>query len=202
MDFQGDQQEYSSPRNSCLTDVMERKRGLPITLSVLLITLGSRLGFDIFGVSAPGHFLTGVLLPGEVDPVFIDPFRGPDLLSKQEAAERLAVQMSLETEQIFPFLVRAEPRQILMRMLNNLKMTYRAAGDFRKLLRVVNWLLAIQPNNMSEVRNRGLLLLRLGETEMGARDLLQYVADCPDAEDLDVIREEALRALRNRSRWN
>lgn len=198
--FAGDEEDYSSPRNSCLTDVLKTRRGLPISLSVVLVTLGKRLGFDMYGVGTPGHFLTGARVGSEE--IFIDPFRGPELLSREEAIERIALQMGIFREAVVPFMDPCEPRQVLIRMLNNLKMSYRSQSDPSRLLRVINWLLAADPGNMPEIRNRGLLLMRLGNTTEGAEDLMKYVQGSPDADDLEVVRQEILRAMEIRAQWN
>ena len=200
--FQGDFEEYTAPRNSCLTDVLTRRRGIPITLSVLLIAIGKRLGMSLFGVNSPAHFLVAAEVPSSAELLFIDPFNGPDLLTRIDAADRIADQVAVPRDHVLPYLVPTRDRQILIRMLNNLKMTYHTQGDMDKLIRVITWLLALNPNNMAEVRNRGLIHLRQGHYEKGAADLLTYVENVPDAEDIDLIKNEALRARKQRSEMN
>lgn len=202
LQFTGDQETYHAPANSCMTDVMENRRGLPISLSVLLIAIGRRLGMDIFGIAAPGHFLTGVR-PTPEETIYIDPFNGPELLTADVAALRVGSVISLPADQILPFLTPAEDRQILMRMLNNLKNSYRQGNQPEKMLRAISWIIAMDPGNLGELRNRGMLRLHMGEAEAGARDLLHYVESAPeDEEELSAIREQALRALSRRSGMN
>lgn len=190
--FAGNREDYHDPANSCLTYVLSTRRGLPITLSVVMVTLGRSAGLDLFGVGTPGHFLTGIRLPEGVR--YLDPFSGPDLMDEDAALGLVQQVANFPDRELRPFLGPVEPRGILIRMLNNLKVSYMHSGELEKLLRTLTWLVELDPGNLAEVRNRGLILLRLGRTKEGAAELLRYLEASPDAGDLSVIRDEALRA--------
>lgn len=192
--YGGDMGDYHAPENSCMVDVLSNRSGLPITLSILLSAIGNRLGFRLFGIGAPGHFLTGVMLKQRT--VYIDAFSGTGLMSQEEAAKAVALLMNSSVSDIVPYLIPMEPVKILTRVLNNLKVSYLNTGEANKLFTVMDWLLELDPNNAIELRNRGLLRLRAGKAREGAADLLRYLQLKPEASDLDVIRREAKRALR------
>ena len=199
--FQGDSDQYHAADNSCLDRVLVRRRGLPITLSLLLTTLGTRLGLTMHGIGARGHFLAGAYVDGEM--LFLDPFTGPDVLTPEEAVVLLCRQTGLAPQTVAPSLRPAAPGEILVRMLNNLKVTYSRSGDLGRLVRVLDWVLAIDPDNTQEMLTRGLILLRLGDTHRGAKDLLHYVAMEPgDLEQIERIKQELLRAQVLRAKLN
>ncbi len=198
--FAGNREDYHNPANSCLTHVMNTRRGLPITLSVLMATLGRGAGLDLYGVGTPGHFLTAARLPEET--IYLDPFTGPDLMDEEAALGLVEKVTNVPRRQLLPYLAPVQARDVLIRMLNNLKVSYMHRGELDKLLRTLTWLVELDPDNLAEVRNRGLILLRLGHRAEGAAELMRYVEGAPDAEDLKVIREEALRALSGRHGLN
>lgn len=192
--FHGNRENYHDPANSCLTEVIPSRQGLPITLSVLLVTMGQRMGFSMFGVGAPGHFLAGARVGDELR--FISPFDGPELHTAEAAAELVGQVTGMDRTIVLSYLEPASLDQVIVRMLNNLKVSYANSGDVARLLSTLDWLIEVEPVNWAEWRNRGLLLLRMGKTHDGAKDLLHYVQNAPASnEDLDLIKTEALRAL-------
>lgn len=190
--FSGNRQTYHDPANSSIRSVLKTRQGLPITLAIILISLGERAGLPLHGVSSPGHFLTAATLPGEK--LYIDPFNGSELLTEPQAKRLISEQSGIAEAAVPPFLGPATREAIVVRMLNNLKVAYLHRGDLSRLLESLNWLLSLDPDNVTERRNRGLILLREGETQAGLTDLLAYVQSSPGAEDLELIREEILRA--------
>ncbi|MDX2175446.1 MAG: transglutaminase-like domain-containing protein [Candidatus Sumerlaeia bacterium] len=200
--FSGNLAAYADPRNSCLTEVLERRLGIPITLSVLAIAIGRRLGMKVHGVAAPGHFLTAL----EVEPgrrVFMDPFNRGQLVHLDEARERVrAYAGNVDLDVCDHFLRPASPRDILARMLQNLKNSYALQEDMEGLLRTLDWLLVVQPANVAEIRNRGLLLLRMGDFARAVRDLAFYIHHAPEADDSELIRAELRRAMTAKARNN
>lgn len=199
--FQGNREDYHAPANSCLVDVMAKRRGLPITLSVLLVTIGRRLGFDFYGVASPGHFLAGVDL-GEAGSLFMDPFGGPRCLDDRQASMLVEDYTGIPHDQLLPLLRPASSESVLVRILNNLKVSYMNRSELDKLLATLDWLLVLEPDNLAERRNRGLILLRKGRLDEGARDLMRYVEGMPDAEDMELIQREVQRARSQQSRLN
>lgn len=200
--FSGNEKDYGDPRNSALTDVLDRRLGIPITLGVLAMSVGRAAGIPILGVSAPGHFITG--MPTDSGIVrFGDPFNKGRCFDRAEARARVRVFAgTLSDAQADRLLQPAPPRQILFRMLNNLKSTYAESGKLARLIQTLDWIILLDPANADEVRNRGLVLLRNGEYQRAVQDLACYADRRPDAKDLDLIRSEVLRAQAHRARNN
>ena len=193
--LRGNRDDYYEPRNSFLNDVLDRGLGIPITLAVIYMEVGRRLGFPLFGVGMPGHFL---LKHYDIDgkETLIDCFNGGDILSAQDCQQRLdeiyAGQMTLRPE----FLFAVSRRQILTRILNNLKTIYMAARNFRKTLPLIDLVLVIYPRSPEDVKQRALLRYTLGQNKGAAEDLENYLKMSPDASDADEIRQTALSIRR------
>lgn len=198
--FHGNRDNYHAPENSSLLDALRTRQGLPLTVSILLITLGRRLHLDLFGVGTPGHFLVGANLPTET--LYLDPFTGPMVMDGAEAANAVSIQTGIPADQIVPFLRAARPRDVLLRMLNNMKGAYMKQGDLRRISTTLGWILEVDSSRVDELRNRGLIRLRIGEVESGARDLLAFLAAEPGTEDRQLIMDEAMRARNQRARYN
>jgi regulator of sirC expression with transglutaminase-like and TPR domain len=193
--LRGNREDYYDPRNSFVNDVLDRGLGLPITLALIYMEMGRRLGFPLFGVGMPGHFL---LKHYDVDgrETLIDCFNGGDILSAQDCQRRLDEiydgQMTLRPE----FLFAVSRRQILTRILNNLKSVYLSARKLRKVLPLVDLILVIYPRSPEDVKQRALLRYNLGENKGAAEDLDEYLKMSPDASDADEIRQTALSIRR------
>lgn len=157
--YSGNLHHFLDPRNSFLNDVLERKLGIPISLSLVYMEIGQRLGLPIAGVSFPGHFL--IKLPGEEDDIVLDPFAGGVSLDGPDLKRRLQHVKSVSTEQLMaklPELLRpASNKAILVRMLRNLKSIYSNSGDRLRMLRVLNYLLAVSPDEVDELKARAEL---------------------------------------------
>lgn len=200
--FSGNLQDYYDPRNSYLNDVLERRLGIPITLSIIYLEVGWRLGLPLAGVSFPGHFL--VKLPTDDGAIVIDAYAGGASLGQEELEERLiglqpAGQPAAPVD-VIRYLKAASRKEILHRMLRNLKAIHASRGDDDKLLAVLEHMLCVQPVDWETVRDRGLVCARLGCFGLAVEDLRSYAAARPDAEDLDEVRSrllEAERAVRN-----
>ncbi len=189
--FSGNVNDYYDARNSYLNDVLATRRGIPITLALLYIEIASQLGLTARGVSFPGHFLVKLRLPrGEV---VIDPFNGRSL-SREELDERLQPyrrQHGLVGDDDVPlglFLQAAPPRDVLARMLRNLKEIHRTAEDWPRLLAVQERLVVLLPRVWEERRDRGLVLAELGRHDEAAKDLAEYLARRPRADDAPALR--------------
>lgn len=193
--FHGNTEEYYDPRNSFLNDVLDRRTGIPITLSTVYMEVGRRLGVCLHGVGMPGHFL--VKYAGPDEEIVIDPFNGGAILSPadcQRILDRIyAGKLTFEPG----FLITVGTRQILTRMLNNLKAIYFNSRDYAKALGVVERLLILDPQAVSEIRDRGLLSSQLKRYAGAVADLERYLRLAPEAEDVRVIRDH-LRAIRQR----
>jgi regulator of sirC expression with transglutaminase-like and TPR domain len=193
--IQGDREAYYDPRNSFINEVLDRRLGIPITLALIYMEVGRRLGFPLFGVGMPGHFL---LKHYDIDgsETIIDCFNGGDILSAQDCQRRLdeiySGQMTLRPE----FLFAVSRRQMLTRILNNLKTFYLSARNFRKALPIVDLLLVIYPRSPEDVKQRALLRYSLGQSRGAADDLEAYLKMSPEASDADEIRQTALSIRR------
>lgn len=195
--YRGETDDYHAPRNSCLTHVLLDRHGLPITLSVVLVTLGRRLGMDLYGVGAPGHFIVGALLGTNM--LYADPFTGASVLERDEAIRHVSQISSVPADYVEQFLEPSPHLGIIARMLNNLKVSYLQRDDMDRLLSTLDWLVAMNPDNPTERRNRGLVNLRVGQNEEGAQDLLRYLELTDEPEDLDMIHREVQRALKKKN---
>jgi regulator of sirC expression with transglutaminase-like and TPR domain len=157
--------------------------------------VGRRLGFPLFGVGMPGHFL---LKHYDIDgrETLVDCFNGGDILSPRDCQRRLdeiySGQMTLRPE----FLFAVSRRQILTRILNNLKTIHLSARNFRKALPLVDLVLVIYPRSPEDVKQRALLRYSLDQMSGAAEDLEQYLKMSPDASDADEIRQTALSIRR------
>jgi regulator of sirC expression with transglutaminase-like and TPR domain len=188
--FAGNVNDYYDPQNSYLHRVLATRRGIPITLAILYMELATQIGLTARGVSFPGHFLVKLRMHtgqqhGEV---VIDPFTGQSL-SREELDELLAPykrSRGLQGEFDVPmglFLQSATPREIIARMLRNLKEVHRNAQDHARLLAVMQRLVVLLPQAWEERRDRGLLLAELGRCDEAARDLRVYLEQALDAPD-------------------
>jgi regulator of sirC expression with transglutaminase-like and TPR domain len=182
--FRGNEAEYDDPRNSCLHTVMRRRVGLPITLSVLLMEIGRRVGVPIVGVGLPAHFLASATdLPG----VYIDMFHGGRLLSEFECRTLLRSKtqgaVEFEREMLRP----VSTRQVLLRMLQNLKQLYTRRGKLDRALAAADRLLLLAPANPEEHRDRGLLQIQRRAFRAAVDDLNRYLSLAPMADDRHVI---------------
>jgi regulator of sirC expression with transglutaminase-like and TPR domain len=196
--FRGNAEEYYDPRNSCLNAVLDRRLGLPITLSVVYLEVGWRLGLPLAGVGMPGHFL--VKHAGDDGPaVIVDPFGGGALLSEADCAERLRRVHGRPVPLEPHYLAAVTRKQILARMLTNLKHIYLspASLDYARALDTIEHLLLLSPWALDQVRDRGLVQWQLGHTEAAIVDLETYLQYAGDAADAPLI-QQRLAGLRRR----
>jgi len=198
LSFGGNVNDYYDPDNSYLNAVLRTRRGIPISLAVLWMELAQGLGLHARGVGFPGHFMLKVTLPkGQV---VIDPFTGKSL-SREELGERLEPYKrsnGLVGEFDVPlglYLQPATPREIIGRMLRNLKEIHRTQEDWVRLIAVQDRLIELLPEAWSEYRDRGLAHAEQGNSQRAVRDLETYLAHAEDALDIDAIAER-VAALR------
>jgi regulator of sirC expression with transglutaminase-like and TPR domain len=192
--FAGNVNNYYDPHNSYLHKVINTRRGIPITLAVLYIELATQIGLHASGVSFPGHFLVKLRMHtgqhrGEV---VIDPFTGHSL-SRDELDELLAPykrNRGLQGDFDVPlglFLQPATDREVISRMLRNLKEIHRSTQDWPRLLQVLDRLIVLLPQAWEERRDRGMAYAELGVRDEAARDLSVYLERVSDAPDRSVV---------------
>jgi regulator of sirC expression with transglutaminase-like and TPR domain len=199
--FRGNQDDYHNPANSYLDQVLERRTGLPITLAVIYIEFGRLLGLPIHGVALPGHFIVRYAAP-EGD-LFIDPFHGGRLWSYGECVQQIeAVYNEAPPELIETFLAPPTKRAILGRMLRNLKHSYLQRGEFSLALAAVERIILLDHSDPEDIRDRGLLRLRLGQTHAALEDLDRYARLAPNAADMFQLGELAASLARGVIRQN
>jgi regulator of sirC expression with transglutaminase-like and TPR domain len=185
--FDGARDDYDAAENSYLHRVIERRRGLPITLSLLYLELGRAVGLRLDGVSFPGHFLVRLRLTEGA--VFIDVFNGGLSLSTDDLRERLrAMQPQATDAALAPYLRPAGEREILARLLRNLKAIHCRDGQWAEALEVVNRMLAVLPEAAEERRDRARIYARLDCPRAAAADLAAYLSLQPAPADEAEVR--------------
>lgn len=186
--LRGNCDDYYDPRNSFLNDVLDRKLGIPITLSVVYMEVARRLEFPIAGTGMPGHFLLKHydVLSREV---IIDAFNRGRVLTQGDCRKRLNEIYQGELEFKPEFLNPVTHREILTRMLNNLRQIYFTQRNLRKGLVVLDLLIAIPPLSADMLRERALVRLNLDRYVGAAHDLATYLKLCPEAPDVEDVRE-------------
>ncbi len=193
--FRGNQEEYYDPRNSYLNDVLERRLGIPITLSVVLIEIGARLGLPVEGVGFPGHFL--VRLAGSRGPLLLDPFFGGREIGEQELLARYRAAAGADAPALPPdALAPTGTRAILTRMLRNLLRVYLEQKDHTHALAAAELVLVLVPDSADETRVRGLLYEHLECFGAALTDFRRYLELAPEAPDAEQIRGRMARLVR------
>ncbi|HEY7142269.1 MAG TPA: tetratricopeptide repeat protein [Methylomirabilota bacterium] len=191
--FRGNAEDYYDPRNSFLDDVLDRRLGIPITLSVVYMAVAARAGLEAVGVGLPGHFVVRVARRGQHR--FLDPFHGGALLDRA-GCEALVARVRPGGGPLDPrWLAPVTTRQILVRMLANLKAVYSTLGDWSRALGATERILLLVPDAAEELRDRGMLHARLGQGQAALRDWEAYLQRAPEASDARQVRDR-LRALR------
>jgi regulator of sirC expression with transglutaminase-like and TPR domain len=189
MRFSGNVEDYYDPRNSYLNEVMERRTGIPITLAIVYLEVGKRLGLNLKGVSFPGHFL--VKLAVKRGQLVLDPFTGGEAQSEADLRQRLAQVLppaKAEQTHLDQYLEAATPRQIVARVLRNLKNIYMQTGKLESALAVMHRMLLVVPESPEELRDRGLVYQQLECFRPALSDLQNYLRRRPEAPDAAEIR--------------
>jgi regulator of sirC expression with transglutaminase-like and TPR domain len=184
--FHGDHEHYEDPRNSLLPDVLERRVGIPISLSLVYLEIAARLGLPAEGIGFPGHFL--VRYRGRQDDQMIDAFRGTVLTEEQISAllrEALGSAAVLRRAQLQPI----RTRDFLVRWVSNLKHHYALAGELDSALQCCERLIQLLPDEPAEVRDRGLLYEALECWDAARTDLRHFLTLCPEDPSAAKIRE-------------
>lgn len=188
--YHGDRDNYFDPKNSFLNQVIALKRGIPITLSVLYMEVGQRIGLRLQGIGFPGHFL--VKYADGQGEIIIDPFNRGEIRSLT-SLKKLLQELYGGRIAFHPSLLDAvSKKQILRRMLNNLKATYLRDHDLVKGLAVVQRLLILEPNSAADLRDRGALYLKLECFNQALEDFERYLRLAPEAEDSPEVKERVI----------
>ena len=195
-------EDYYDLRNSFLNEVLERRLGIPISLSVVYMEVGRRIGLPLQGINFPGHFLVKCKLSEGT--VILDPYARGISLGVHELQQRLREARGGEVSRaiLAGMLVSAGKKQILARMLRNLKAIYLRRHEHAQALSASDWVIALAPADATEVRDRGLLYLQLECFRAALEDLQRYLKLAPDAADADEIRARILELRQAAARLN
>lgn len=182
--FKGNKDNYYDPDNSFLHQVLKRKLGIPISLSVVYLAIAKRLNFPMQGVGLPGHFL--IRPEFEQSGIFVDPYNQGEILFEADCQQRLNdayPQFKLDPNWLAP----VDNRQILSRMLNNLKFIYLHRGEIDKALSTMSAIVKIHPEKTAEIRDRGLIYYQLNRWAEAILDLKYYLKLNPSSDDAPII---------------
>ncbi|MGH7360404.1 MAG: SirB1 family protein [Candidatus Methylomirabilales bacterium] len=193
--FAGNTEDYHDPRNSYLNEVLDRRTGIPISLSTVYMTVARHGGLPISGVGFPGHFL--VKFAGEGEELVLDPFNRGAILTEGDCQKLLDRATGGRARFSQELLRAAGTKAILARMLGNLKGTYAATRQYTKALACVERILLLTPDAGREILDRGLLLAQMQRTEEAILELTRYLKQSPAPDDAGQVKEQ-LRALRMR----
>jgi regulator of sirC expression with transglutaminase-like and TPR domain len=198
--FVGNEADYYDPRNSYLNDVLDRRLGIPLTLSLVAVAVGGRCGLDVAGVGLPGHFVAKATA-GDAEVIF-DPFHGGRVLDRAECAELVRAVTGQPFAATDAAVRACPPGLVAVRMLSNLKGIYLKRGDFGRAARTMTRLVTLLPDDPTQRRDLGVTLVHAGRPGAALDHLLAYLQVAPDAADHDAVAEFRKRALAAVARWN
>ncbi len=184
-EFRGNKEAYYDPRNSFLNDVIDGRLGIPLTLGMVVLEVGWRLGLPLEGVNFPGHFL--VRFKGDAIDLLIDPYDGGAVRFEDEAQELLDRVYGGMVQTRESFLKASTKREMLVRLLVNLKSIYLNVRDHGRALAAVERIQLIRPIAPGEIRDKGVILARLGRREEALEQLEAYLNVAPGASDTERI---------------
>lgn len=200
--FAANDKDYYDPRNSCLNEVLDRRVGIPITLSLLYMEVGGRIGLPLHGVSFPGHFLVKCALPEGA--VVLDPYAGGISLGVVDLQKRLRDVRGDEVPgtTVAAMLDAAGKKEIILRLLRNLKAIYLRSQHFDRALPILDWIIATVPDQPLELRDRGMIYQELECFRAALGDFGRYLELSPGCDDRDDIRGRIVELRQHAARLN
>lgn len=186
--LRGDVHNYFDPQNSFLNRVLDRKLGIPITLSIVYSEVGRRAGFPVYGIALPGHFITGLFHTSGT--LYIDPFNQGTILTESECRRMVATRYGGKAALSTGWNQPADKKMMLMRLLRNLKAIYRHLGQDLQAFEMIQWILAIDPRTPTELKERGLLYEAMGNHTFALRDLEHYLELSPEPADRERVTQK------------
>lgn len=185
--FTGNYDNYYDAKNSLINDVIDRRKGIPLTLSIVYMELANRVGITLEGTSFPGHFLVKLTLQEGL--VVLDPYNHGISLDEDDLKQILKNSQLKPTEDLIKKSLRSPtPREAVVRMLRNLKIVYMKTGEKESALEILNLMLTLEPELMEELRERGMLLKELECQHSALDDLLQYLASSKSEKHIETVR--------------
>lgn len=190
--FKGDEEDYYNPKNNFLNEVIDKKSGIPITLSIIYSQVAKYIGVELEIVGFPSHVVVKYH-----EEMILDPFNGGRLLSVDDLQEILDRNFGGQVKFSSEFLNEIEDEKILVRIVRNLRNSYAQSFAYEKAVRCTNMALGLEPNSPEDVRDKGILEERLLHYETALKYLNRYLEINPNAEDVDFILE-LIKSVRNK----
>lgn len=191
--FSGNTDDYYDPKNNFLNFVIDKKVGIPITLSIIYVEIAKHIGLDLRPVGFPSHFLVKYS-----EEIILDPYGHGRLLTIDDLHEILQTSYGANVEFLPQFLDEIEPEKILIRIARNLKNSYTQSFNYTMAMRCVNFILSIEQNSAEETRDKGILESRLLHYDLALKSLNRYLELSPDAEDVDYVLD-LIRSIKDRA---
>ena len=185
--FTGNSQDYYNPQNSFLNQVLDRRTGIPITLSLVYLELAKRIDFPMAGVGMPGHFLVRPTLADMA--IFVDVFHQGEVLFEEDCRDLIRTLYGADARMLPQHLEAIGAKPFLARILTNLKMIYLQQPDIPRALAAIDRILLLIPNSLAERRDRGRIYYREGKLLEARDDLKYYLLNHPDAPDTFEIQQ-------------
>jgi regulator of sirC expression with transglutaminase-like and TPR domain len=183
--FRGNREKYYDPDNSFLNRVLDRKTGIPITLSLIYMEIAGRLGLDVRGIGLPGHFIVALYPVTKI--IYIDPFNRGKILSVDDCLELVRTHMGETVASDHNWLRPIDRKELLARMLRNLKLIYAQQDNDIMLFKMIHWILTLQPDAPGELRERAILYEAIGNPTLAIKDWLRYITNIDDHESVTKI---------------
>lgn len=184
LEFRGDNDDYYNPRNNFLNIVLDKRSGIPITLSIVYIELAKAIGLELHPVGFPGHFLAKYS-----EELILDPFNRGIVLDIEDLQEILDSTYGEGVEFEPEFLNDIDPEKILIRILRNLKGSYTESFNYEKAMRCINMILGLEPDLPEDIRDKGIVQARMLQDDLALISLNKYLELAPEADDVDDILE-------------
>ena len=197
--FSGNIKNYYDHNNSFINEVLNRRQGIPITLAIVYMEIASRLGIDVAGIGMPGHFL--VRANDKTETFYIDVFNKGTVLSKVECEETFNDYASASFTWDDRYLLPVDDRYIIVRLLRNLKYIYLSENKSKKAYEVIDLIVGLEPDNVFEIRDRGMIGFRIGHQKQSIEDLKRFLEKEPVGRSA-VEASSVLELLeRNHKKW-
>ena len=196
--LRGNRENYYDPDNSFLNRVLDRKTGIPITLSLIYIEVAGRLGLDVRGIGLPGHFITALYHPSGT--IYIDPFNQGKILTVDKCLEIIRTHMGNAFAPDLHWLQPISRKELLTRMLRNLKLIYARQDNDVMLFKMIHWILTLQPDAPAELSERAMLYEAMGNPRRAVKDWERYIANIGDHKSVPTIRARIDHLKKQQSR--
>jgi len=183
--FRGNHENYYDPDNSFLNRVFERKKGIPITLCLIYIEVAGRLGVDVRGIGLPGHFIAALYHESGI--IYLDPFNGGEIRTKDDCLEIVRTYTSQATAPDLHWLLPIGKKELLARMLRNLKIIYARQENDIMLFKMIHWILTLEPDSPAELSARAMLYEVMGNPDRAVEDWRRYIANIGEHEGVTEI---------------